>query len=228
LAAYEGQSKTLREQYQAALDAGQTARASELIEAMTEVKVKQNEAKNYKTWLDGEKARAEAAAKQRQQTPQAPVYTARTQAWIDEHPEYLTDRKFQLKCQAADADAQAEGIQRDTDEYFQHVNKFLGLTKAAAPEPAAEDDGGEVLIEPTPAPVRKQTVSTAAPVSRTGAATMTNGERPASRNNFKLSADEAEIARISFPTEYKEDPAKAYRAYWDNKQVLIKEGKIGA
>lgn len=217
LAAYEGQVKTLREQYQAALDAGQTARAAEINDAMIDARLKIQEARNYKAWVENQKAQVKAQPVQQQQ----PVYTARTQAWIDAHPEYNTDQRFRLKCQAADADALAEGIQRDTPEYFEHVEKFLGLKKEVAREEVEE----EILIEPTPAPQRKvTTVSTAAPVSRSSMSI--TGERPSTRNNFKLTSDEAEIARISFPNEYKEDPKKAYQAYYDNKQVLIREGKI--
>lgn len=220
LAAYEGQVKTLREQYQAALDAGQTAKAAEINDAMIEARMNIQNAKNYKAWVENQKAQVKAQPVQ----PQQPVYTARTQAWIDAHPQYNTDNKFRMKCQAADADAVAEGIERDTPEYFAHVERFVGLAKA---EPAAREETAEeeIVVEPTPAPQRKvTTVSTAAPVSRTGMSL--TGDKPSNRNNFKLSSDEAEIARISFPTEYREDPKKAYQKYWENKQDLIREGRI--
>ena len=54
---------------------------------------------------------------------------AESQAWLREHKDYITDPRKLKKLSAADMDAQAEGHAVNSAEYFDHVNKFLGLTK---------------------------------------------------------------------------------------------------
>ena len=59
-----------------------------------------------------------------------------TQAWLRDHPGDArvlatnSDPRRAAKLNAADADAFAEGFTRGSKEYFQHVEKFLGITLA--------------------------------------------------------------------------------------------------
>lgn len=94
-----------------------------------------------------------------------------TAQWLRSHPEYVTEPRKNLKLNAAHTDALAEGIEPDTDPYFEHVEKFLGLRN------------DNIAKAETPKPKTK------ASVSSTGGGT--NG---GSGNEVRLSAGEAKSA----------------------------------
>jgi hypothetical protein len=54
----------------------------------------------------------------------------RSAAWIRSHPEYVTDPRKNHKLLAADQDARAEGHAPNTDGYFAHIERFVGLRGA--------------------------------------------------------------------------------------------------
>ncbi len=74
--------------------------------------------------------------KEAPQTPVDPVEayvqgrTEPTARWLRAHPEFIRDPRKQAKLTAAHYDAEGDGLVADTKEYFDHVEKFLGLTKA--------------------------------------------------------------------------------------------------
>src|ERR1700743_2038365 len=168
LTTLDTQAKSLKEQYKAALDAGDTVKAADINELLVEVKVQQTQAKQAKAQIEAVKAQPRQPAQQptQQRSPKA-------QAWIDAHPEFNTDQRFQHRVVAAHNEALAEVIRVNADEYFDFVNGKMGFKPAAAtqvePEEGAENE--DILIEPTPAPVpqRKAQIVTAAPVSRSAA-----------------------------------------------------------
>ena len=80
----------------------------------------------------------------------------RSQAWLRSHPDYVTNTTLNNKANAAHYSAVSTGLQPDTDEYFDYVERQLGL-KA---EPAA----AEVKPKPTP----RAAALPGAPVSRDG------------------------------------------------------------
>lgn len=57
--------------------------------------------------------------------------TAPTQNWLRSHRDYLTDPKKNAKMQAAHFDAESEGIALDSPQYFEHIERFLGMKKDA-------------------------------------------------------------------------------------------------
>lgn len=57
--------------------------------------------------------------------------TAPTQTWLRTHRDYLTDPKKNAKMQAAHFDAESEGIALDSPQYFEHIERFLGMKKDA-------------------------------------------------------------------------------------------------
>ncbi len=61
-------------------------------------------------------------------------FTAPTAQWMRDHKEWVTDGRKSLKLTAAHNDALADGLSPDTPAYFDHVEKFIGLKKAAEPE----------------------------------------------------------------------------------------------
>lgn len=51
----------------------------------------------------------------------------RATAWLAEHPEYVTSRAKNLRAAAAHQSAVDEGIEVESDDYFDHVERELGL-----------------------------------------------------------------------------------------------------
>src|SRR5574343_658852 len=53
--------------------------------------------------------------------------SAPTAQWLRSHTDYIIDPRKNAKMNAAHHDAVAEGFAPDTSQYFEHVEKFLGL-----------------------------------------------------------------------------------------------------
>lgn len=57
--------------------------------------------------------------------------TAKTQQWLDAHPEVLNNPKVQAKAVASHYAAIAEGYTADSDEYFEFVDRNMGYGQAS-------------------------------------------------------------------------------------------------
>ena len=59
--------------------------------------------------------------------PQQPTqqFTPETQAWIDAHPQFMTDPAYRAACAGADQLARARGLAVDTPEYFRYVERTI-------------------------------------------------------------------------------------------------------
>lgn len=119
-------------------------------------------------------------------------------AWIRSHPEYAKSPDMYQKVVRADAKAWGEGIERDTPEYFAHVEKTLGISSGDNPSRERND--------PPPA---------AAPG---GGSRELGQERPSSQV-VRLSKDEVEMA---------ENLGMTPQEYAKNKISLQKEGRIAS
>ncbi len=101
------------------------------------------------TDLDGLEADTARPARQEQQQPGQraadPVEsfiatrTPKSQEWLRNHKDWITDPRKSNKLTAAHHDAVGEGITPDTTEYFEHVEKYLGIRKDAE----TRKDGGD-------------------------------------------------------------------------------------
>jgi hypothetical protein len=113
--------------------------------------------------FDAERIQFEAVGRRLEATPYLPpdpveafiaTRDSGTQSWLRKHMDEArvlatgTDPKRAAKLNAADADAIAEGLEPGSKEYFEHVEKFVGLRKRD-PEPRRErrsanaTDGGD-------------------------------------------------------------------------------------
>jgi hypothetical protein len=82
--------------------------------------------------------------------------TAPTAKWLREHRDYLTDPKKNAKMQAAHFDALGSDIPVDSPQYFDHVERYLGMkTETPAPKP----NGAEPSQRRPTAPVAPVTAS---------------------------------------------------------------------
>ena len=77
-------------------------------------------------------ARKAAPPQQRRPTDPVEAYvqgrTEQTANWLRQHREFVVDPRKNSKLTAAHHDAVAEGLSPDTKPYFEHVEKFVGIT----------------------------------------------------------------------------------------------------
>lgn len=135
-----------------------------------------------KQWLADarEMAKQQAKAPPEQQDPLA-RYSPKQRAWINDHPEFVTDQRYQYRVAAAHNSAMAEGITMDSPEYFAHIDAAIAPRRQQRQEP--EDDGYEA--EPPP---RRRESGGALPVTRRPP---NSGTRP---GEVRLSAEQREAA----------------------------------
>ena len=126
--------------------------------------------------------------------------------WIRAHPEYAKDETLKADMIDAHNSAIRRGIQADTPEYFQYVERKLDIQPARLREPE------ETAMSEASAPTQRRSAPPAAPVSRTSVAPSGNKS-----NVVSLSRAERETAR---------DLGMTDREYAASKQALIREGKI--
>lgn len=166
-------------------------------------------------------------------------YTPRTQAWLRAHPEVLASKQKTALAVSAHFEAEAEGIQPDTPEYFARLESKLGITQsgdegrsatgAKVDEPLSAagqievDTMEEVETERRPEEKRQQqsAAMAAAPTRRNPPTT----ERKAiDGGKVRLTPSEQEAARFSYP-HLKTDEER-YREYAKNKVALVNEGRL--
>ena len=122
----------------------------------------------------------------------------RSADWVRRHPEHIVGNALSPAVLSAHYSAIANGIEPDTDTYFNYVDRSLGSKRAA---PVQEER--EAVRAPTAAPVARDVAqSPGAP-------------RP---GTVRLTASEVATARALDMT---------LEAYARHKQDLMAEGKIG-
>ena len=190
----------LRAQYAEAMSQGNYAMVAEINDRMNDLAVKANTIEQGR----------EAMQNQPKQPAQQPSYqgdpveafaaqlTPRSAAWVRDHPDFVRDAKLNRKMIAAHELAMADGISPDTDEYFDHVEGTLGISRGEAADEA-------------PKPQRRAAPPTA-PVSRS--AMDNGGNRP---NVIRLTAEQREMAEMMGMTP--EDYAR-------NMRDLKREGRM--
>lgn len=199
--AAQAESDNARREYQLALEAGDFGKASEanakLIKAASQVTLLEDK---KRTFAD-EAARPrplEGAVRQPQRpTNEVDAYietkSPRTQTWLRDHPECVTDPRMNNKTVGAHYEALAEGYSPDTEGYFLFIDRKLGF----AGQPAEAADEQETHVEA--APVRRQkALVPAAPVSRDAP----RGERSTSRMYLTRGEQEVAEALGITPSEY--------------------------
>ncbi|MDE2106459.1 MAG: hypothetical protein KGL39_55095 [Patescibacteria group bacterium] len=130
----------------------------------------------------------------------------RSAAWVRSHPEFATDpRKYQAMLAAHNL-AVSNGIDPDTDEYFEDIETSLRIRRNDVVR-SDDDDAMSAAAKPT----QRRASPAAAPVSRTAT---TSGGNP---NRVTLSALERETAR---------DLGLTDQEYARNKLALIREGRM--
>lgn len=108
--------------------ANAAARAARLDEAKAELEFQRKQPQRQQQRTERAEARQDAVDDDpvesyvRGRAPQ-------TTKWLRAHSEYITDRRKNMKLNAAHTDALAEGFDADSEEYFDHIESFIGLNK---------------------------------------------------------------------------------------------------
>lgn len=144
--------------------------------------------------------------------------TGPTQAWLRSHRDYLTDPKKNAKMQAAHFDAESEGIALDSPQYFEHVEKFLGLKKDA---PAQQQQTTQQTQRRPTAPV--------APVTPSGGG-MNGGAREVklSRGEADAATDGTHVWNYDDPTgkgRFKKGDPIGLQEAARRKEIMTKQGR---
>lgn len=134
-------------------------------------------------------------------------FTKVEQEWIDKNPRFNSDRRFRAAVYAADEEARSKNIQIDSREYFNHIETYIR-------DVGLEDDDGDTQQQ-KPADKketqrRSDKQTTAAPA---GGASGQSGASGGSKKTFTMTPEHRRGAQISFPEEYRKDPAKAEEKY---------------
>jgi len=163
---------------------------------------------------------SEAAPVQSQPTP-FERYVAgmepAAQTWLRAHPECAPAAvggkgDMNAKMMRGHYDALSQGFSPNSENYFRVIEESTGFRK---PEAVAEEE----VAQEQPRPKQRQ-AQPSAPPSRDPPGSQQTG----STRTVRLSKDEQEAARISFPNL---EPSKAFAEYARNKVILDSEGKLG-
>lgn len=202
----------LKANLRASMAAGDYSAAADAQEALADVKAKMLQLENGKVALQEELRRPIQPVQHTADPVEvlASQLSPRSAAWVRAHPEYARDQRLMQKMIAAHTIAVSDGLAADTDEYFETVERVLGVNSAA---PSASVAAAENPMSAASAPAQRRSSPAAAPVSRSGTG---NGTRP---NVVRLSAEEREMAQMMGQTP---------EEYARNKHALIKAGKITA
>ena len=161
LAAAQTEADSAAREQVAALAAGEFEKAADLGRKAARAEARIERLSEGKADIEAQRRASQPAQTQ----PQPPANdfesrisnaAPRAKEWLRAHPEYVNDERKALKAAAADSLARSEGIQRETDAYFDFCERQLGLKSDPAPAQTAQ-------------PARQQSrtgTMPAAPVSR--------------------------------------------------------------
>lgn len=198
-------TEVLKGNYAAAMSSGDYERAAEYQQAMSN---------NAARLLQLEQGKQALEAMPKQQAPEkigvsdpvealASQLSGRSAAWIRANPQFATDPRQYQKMLAAHNLTVADGIEPDTDAYFEAIETTLKMRR---PEVTREDPMAD-----SAKPTQRRSQPPVAPVSRSSGGP---GSRP---NTVRLTAAEREMAGMMGMT---------VEEYAKSKLALQREGKL--
>ena len=204
-------NQMLKRDYAAAMSSGNYEHAAEIQSQMSINGAKLLQLENGKAALE---QRISNPPQRQPEPPMDPVeavasqLSPRSAAWVRAHPECVNDQKLYMRMIGAHNIAVSDGFVPDSDEYFEQIERQMGMRKQSTSVSQRETEEPSSMAAK---PMAKKPPPPAAPSSRAAS----NGS--AGRNTVTLNAAEREIASMMgmSPEEY----AK-------NKVALKKEGKL--
>jgi hypothetical protein len=204
IASVKQSNEALKSSYAEALAAQDYAKVADVQMTMSENAAKLLQLEQGKTAL--EKAPKPVARPLSDPVEQfAARLTPQSAAWVRAHPEYVRDPKKNREMLAAHELAMARGVQADTEDYFDSIERTLNLTAEPVLEIPPEDPMKDA------AKPRARAAPAAAPVTRSGNGA---GSRP---NVVTLTPQEVEMAKMMQMTN---------EEYARNKVALKREGRL--
>jgi len=200
--------KALQNAYAEAISVGDSAKAAEIVSAISMNNSQLERLKEGKKAMkrqmkdteDGEQPKIVEQPRYVDPIDQmAQNVSPRSASWLRENRDSLRDERSIRRMYRAHEDAVDDGIAPDSDEYFSFIENRLGLNKSDDTDPVSE------AAAPSP---RRQVPPPAAPVSR-------GNQRP---NVIRLSREQADTAKMMGMTEAE---------YAKNMIALRNEGKMG-
>lgn len=199
----------LKQRFKAALSQNDHDEAAEIQVQMSELAVKKLQLEQGKLAQEEKMKEPKPQPVVQQNDPVellASQLTPRSAQWVRAHPEYARNSNLYQKMIAAHTLVVSDGIQPDSDEYFDAIETTLNIKRAA---PAVQE---ESALSSAAAPTQRRSAPPAAPVSRSPV--NNSGTRP---NVVRLTAAEREMAAMMDMTD---------QEYARQKMALIKEGKL--
>ena len=193
----EQRSLALRGAYAEAMTAGDYEKAAEIQEHIAV------NASHLTDLKKGQRAMEDAAKRQKEEAPRqvqggdaieqwAQTVTPRSANWLRSHKEALSTPAMQKRVLLAHGLALDEGVEPDSDAYFDFVERNIGLKRETPKRMMAQETEEDSPLSSASTAVPRRSVSPpAAPVSRG------NGRQ----NTVRLSPEEREHARISGVTD---------------------------
>jgi len=171
----------LRSDYQIAMERQDFAAAADIQQAMSENSAKLLQLENGREAMSRKpKADAPAPVLVDPVDDLAGRLTAKSAAWVRQHPEVATDQRLTRKMVRAHQDALDDGLVAETPEYFAYVENRLGIgTRDDKPTEGAQ------MVQ------RRDTAPAPAPVSRGGGG----------KNVIRLTAEQREVAAMNKMTD---------------------------
>jgi hypothetical protein len=198
-------TQNLKAAYAQAMAAGDYDSAADIQQTMAENSAKLLQLEQGKQALEeAPKPQAPAPVQSDPVEALASQLSPRSAQWVRAHPEYARNPNLYRKMIAAHELAVADGLEADTNDYFDSIEATLRIRQNAAASSDASADAAKVT--------QRRTAPPAAPVSRSGNAG--TGNRP---NVVRLTSDEREMAKMMGMTD---------QEYAKNKLALQREGKL--
>lgn len=201
----------LKNEYKAALTAGDYDKAADIQESMAVNAAKLLQLENGKVALENKlKQPVEPMARTNDPVEQvASQLSPRSASWVRAHPECVRDQKLYAKMIGAHNFAVADGYVPDSDAYFDFIEKSLGYKDAT--EPSESVEAAENPQAQSAQVSRPRSSPSAAPTSKIASSGARNS------NVVRLTAQEREIAEMMKMTP---------EEYARNKVLAQKEGRF--
>jgi len=190
---------SIKQQLKTARAAGDTDAEVDLQDAMTNARYELNaaewEKKNFATWKTNQQKTSERSS----ETDTTSPYTVKERAWIKQHPEFNTNKKFARIAKVAAQEARDEGLAQDSSAYFSYIEDAL--------KDAGLLEGGEEPLSGAGENTSTTTSVAAAPKNDGGQKTTTgpNPKYPFIPRGFRIPSDWVQAATdqgFEDPREY--------------------------
>lgn len=196
LEAAQAEAEAAAKEQQAALEAGDFAAASQAQRKVSRAEAKILRQEEAKEALEAKKAEPQKQQVRQQHTDPIEAYVAgrspQTAQWLRQHTDFIVDPRKNQKLTAAHYNAIGDGLTPDTPEYFDQVERFLGLKEDVKPNGSKQ-------------PAKRAAAAPVAPVSQN----VTGGGGNA--NEVRLSRAEAAAATDGTHTWNYDDPSPQKR-----------------